>query len=486
MAKPQSAERYQPSEDALVLSRRIRRRDMSAREAAMAALERIAALDGALSAFCTLDPDAALQEAAAVDRRLASGEDPGPLAGVPVAVKDLILTRGMRTTFGSPLYRDNIPEEDDIVVERLRRSGAVIIGKTNTSEFGYGPVGLNNLFPTTRNPWNIALTPGGSSAGSAAAVAAGMAPLALGSDGGGSIRVPAGLTGVFGIKPSWGRVPLYPGCRDEKTPGASGWESLEHIGPISRTVADAALALSVLSGPTPKDRHSLPCEDIDWMELSPDRLKGLRVAFTRDLGFAPVDPEIAAIAESAAGAFAAAFDAELEIAAPEIGDTQETFSALVALDTDRNGLRKMAAASGSGFTPQLARLLEIRWTADDFTNAILQRKRVNNVLWRFMERFDLLLTPTCSIGAFPIDSEGPDTVGGAAIYPGQWTPFSALANLTGQPAASVPAGFTSDGRPVGLQIMGRHLDDPGVLRAAAGFEQIRPWRHLWPSLVREA
>ena len=159
----------------------------------------------------------------------------GPLAGVPVAVKDLICTRGLRTTFGSRLYADHVPEEDDVVVERLRAAGAVIIGKTNTSEFGYGAVGHNPLFATTRNPWNPTLTPGGSSAGSAAAVAARMVPLALGSDGGGSVRIPAALRGVFGIKPSWGRVPVYPGCRDERYPGISSWESLEHIGPITRT-----------------------------------------------------------------------------------------------------------------------------------------------------------------------------------------------------------------------------------------------------------
>ena len=425
-------------------------------------------------------PEQALAEADAIDRRLANGEAVGPLAGVPVAIKDLISTRGIRTTFGSPLYRDNVPDEDDVVVERLRAAGAIVVGKTNTSEFGYGAIGHNQLFPTTRNPWNTALTPGGSSAGSAAAVASGMLPLALGSGGGGSIRVPAGLSGTFGIKPSWGRVPVYPGCRDETAPGASGWEALEHIGPITRSVADAALALSVLSGPTPKDRYSLPAEGLDWTDLAPERLNGLRIAVSPDLGFAPVDAEVAAITEDAARELAKAFGATFEIASPGIGDTQATFLALVALDTDRVGLRQMARPSGYRFTPQLARLLETEWTADAFTDAIMGRKRVVNQVWRFMEGFDLLLTPTSATAAFPIDTEGPSELGGS-----NWTPFSALANLTGQPAASVPAGFTRDGRPVGLQIIGRHLDDLGVLRAAAGIEQIMPWRHLWPELTRE-
>ena len=269
---------------------------------------------------------------------------------MPVAIKDLISTRHVRTTFGSPLYGANVPDEDDIVVARLRQAGAIVIGKTNTSEFGYGPVGHNNLFPTTRNPWNPALTPGGSSAGSAVAVAAGMLPLALGSDGGGSIRIPASLTGIFGIKPSWGRVPVYPGCRDERAPGASGWEALEHIGPMTRTVADAALAMSVLSGPTPKDRHSLPAEALDWTDLDVMKLKGLRVAFTPDCGFAAIDPEVAAIAQDAARAFATDLGCTVEMAAPDIGDTQAVFEALVALDTDRAGLRAMAEAKGYSYT----------------------------------------------------------------------------------------------------------------------------------------
>ena len=477
------ASAYRPTDDAVTLSARIRRREISAREAVVEALDRIDTLDGSLKAFCLLAPEAALAEADAVDRRLALGEAVGPLAGVPVAIKDLISTRGMRTTFGSPLYRDHVPDEDDVVVERLRAAGAVIIGKTNTSEFGYGAVGHNPLFPTTRNPWNLALTPGGSSAGSAAAVAAGMVSLALGSDGGGSIRIPASLTGTVGMKPSWGRVPVYPGCRNESQPGASGWESLEHIGPITRTVADAALALSVLSGPTPRDRHSLPSEGLDWTDLDPAKLRGLRIAFTPDLGFAPVDDEVAAIAGTAAATFAAAFGASLDYEAPPVGDTQSLFETVVALDTDRQGLRRMAAAADYGFSGALSRLLGTEWTADAFTNAILDRKRVSNAMWQFMQRFDLLLTPSAATAAFPIDSEGPSRIAGQSVATSAWTPFSALANLTGQPAISVPAGFTADGRPVGLQIIARHLDDLRVLRAAAGIEQVLPWRDQWPQMA---
>lgn len=476
------AEPYAPTEDAVTLSARIRRRELSAVEAVSAALTRVDRLDRHLDAFCTLAPEQALADAHTIDRRLAAGDPVGPLAGVPLAVKDLISTKGLKTTFGSRLYADNVPDEDDIVVERLRAAGAIVIGKTNTSEFGYGAVGHNPLFATTRNPWNTALTPGGSSAGSAAAVAAGMVALSLGSDGGGSVRVPASLTGTFGIKPSWGRVPVYPGCRVETEPGASGWESLEHIGPITRTVADAAMMLSVLSGPSPKDRHSLPREAIDWTNLDPSSLLGRRIAFTPDLGFAAVDPEIAALAESAAHTLADEYGAELEMVSPDIGDVTLPFLALVALDTDRAGLRRMAPP-GYAFTPMLQSLLERDWTADEFTQAILERKRINNILWRFMARYDLLLTPGASTAAFPIDSEGPSEIAGRSIAPGGWAPFSFLANLTGQPAASVPAGFTRAGLPAALQIIGRQHDDLGVLQAAAGVERLLPWRHRWPELV---
>jgi aspartyl-tRNA(Asn)/glutamyl-tRNA(Gln) amidotransferase subunit A len=476
---------YRPSESAIELSGRVRAREVTAVAAVTEALDRIARLDGTLSAFCTLAPEAALAEAAAIDKRLDAGDPVGPLAGVPLAVKDLISTRGLRTTFGSGLYRDNVPDEDDVVVERLRAAGAIVIGKTNTAEFGYGAVGHNPIFPTTRNPWDTALTPGGSSAGSAAAVASGMVAIALGSDGGGSVRVPASLTGTFGIKPSWGRVPVYPGCRVETEPGASGWESLEHIGPITRTVADAALMLSVLSGPSPKDRHALPHETIDWLALDPATLKGKRIAFSPDLGFAAVEPEVAAIAEAAARALAEAYGARLAIAGPEIGDTQRAFEALVALDTDRAGLRRRAAA-GYAFTPILQRLLDTEWTADAFTDAILERKRIANTMWRFMADYDLLLTPGTAVAAFPIDSDGPDQIAGRPVAPGNWTPFSAVANFTGQPAASVPAGFTRAGLPVGLQIIGRLHDDIGVLRAAAGIEAIMPWQQHWPAMTLTA
>ncbi len=466
MAEPTAA-------SAVAIAAAVRAREISAVESVASALAAVASVDGRLHAFCTLDAEAALAQASALDARLARGEPAGALAGVPVAVKDLIATRGLRTTFGSPLYADFVPDRDDVSVERLRQAGAIVIGKTNTSEFGFGPVGHNALFATTRNPWNPALTPGGSSAGTAAAVAARTVPFGLGSDGGGSVRIPAALCGLVGMKASWGRVPLHPGCRDETQPGASGWESLEHIGPLAREVGDVALALSVISGPSPRDRHSLPTQNGAFRIAAPETLRGARIAYSARLGFAEIDPEIADIVARAARRFAAALGCEIVEADPPVGDPQAAFEALVALDTDRAGLLRLAAASGYEFDGPLGRLLATRWTADGFTDAILARKRIANAMSRFMTGFDLLLTPATAAAAFAADTDGPDG----------WTPFTALANLTGQPAASVPAGFTADGRPVGLQIVGRHLDDSGVLTACAAFEAVLPWAHVFPRIA---
>jgi aspartyl-tRNA(Asn)/glutamyl-tRNA(Gln) amidotransferase subunit A len=456
------------------LAEAIRDRRCTAADAVEASLTAIAELDLHLNAFCTIDADQARRSAAAIDARLAAGEAIGPLAGVPVAIKDLVCTRGLRTTFGSRLYADHVPDEDDVVVERLRAAGAVIVGKTNTSEFGYGAVGHNPLFATTRNPWNTALTSGGSSAGSAAAVAARMLPLAIGSDGGGSVRVPAALCGVFGIKPSWGRVPVYPGCRDERYPGISSWESLEHIGPITRSAGDAALALSVLVGPTPRDRHSIPADGQSWLIRPPRTLRGARIAFSADLGFARVDPQVRTATEAAARRIERELGCSVELACPTVDNPAPMFEALVALDTDREGLRNMAQRQGIALTGWLARLVAQPWSGEQFTRAIIERKRIVNAVWRFMEGFDFLLTPTTACAAFAIDLEGPALIDGQAVDSVAWLAFSSLANLTGLPAASVPVAFTAEGLPVGLQIMGRHLDDRGVLALAAAVESLFP------------
>ena len=267
--------------DALTLARRIKARDLSALEATEAVLRRMDVLEPYVHAFCTPTPEHARTAAKSIDAELAKGEAVGPLAGVPVGIKDLVATKGIRTVMGSVLYKDFVPDEDDIIVERLKAAGAVIIGKTNVPELGYSGVGHSPVFETTRNPWNLALTTGGSSAGSDASVAAGVAPFAIGSDGGGSVRIPAAHCGLYGIKASMGRVPLYPGCRDDRYPGVSSWETLEHIGPLSRTVTDSALMLSVITGPDPRDRYSIPAADFDYVDAVRGDIRGCAAPIAR-------------------------------------------------------------------------------------------------------------------------------------------------------------------------------------------------------------
>ena len=255
------------SMDAVTLAALIGAKKLSALEVIDSVLARMEALEPTLHAFCTPTPELARAAAKQLDKRIMANEKVGPLAGVPWGCKDLICTAGVKTVSGSVAYADFVPDEDDIVVERMRDAGAIMLGKTNVPEFGYSGVGHNSVFPTTRNPWNTDLTPGGSSAGSGAAVASGMGPVTIGSDGGGSVRIPSSFSGLYGLKASMGRVPLYPGVKDERYPGVSSWEALEHIGPMSRTVADSALLLSVIAGPDSRDNRSLPREEgFDWMD----------------------------------------------------------------------------------------------------------------------------------------------------------------------------------------------------------------------------
>jgi aspartyl-tRNA(Asn)/glutamyl-tRNA(Gln) amidotransferase subunit A len=296
----------------------VRNKQVSPVEIIDAVAERMSAVEPTVHAFCTPMLDLAREQARRLAERLAAGEELGPLAGIPIGVKDLVATRGIRTVGGSAAYREFVPDEDDVVVERLKAADALLIGKTNVPEFGYSAVGHNPVFETTRNPWNPDMTPGGSSAGSGAAVASGMGPMAVGTDGGGSVRIPAAHCGLFGMKPSMGRIPLYPGCRDERYPGFSSWESLEHIGPMTRTVADGALMLSVMAGPDPRDRHSIPTGDVDWVAGGhrDGGVGNLRVAFSPDLGYAAVDPQVRDIVERAVRVFETDLGCRVEQADP--------------------------------------------------------------------------------------------------------------------------------------------------------------------------
>lgn len=471
--------------DAVTLATAVRDRKVSAVELAKAALERVEKLDGALHAFCTPTPDVTLREAAAVDAAIAAGETTGPLAGVPYGIKDLIATKDVRTMSGAPAYATFVPDEDDVVVERMRAAGAVSLGKTNVPEYGYSGVGHNPVCETTTNPWDVTRTSGGSSAGSGAAVAAGLCPMALGSDGGGSVRIPASFCGLVGVKASMGRVPLYPGTKDERYPGVSSWESLEHIGPMTRTVRDAALMLSILTGPDDRDRMSIPAGDVDWIAAAQARdLKGLRVAYSPDWGYAAVDPEVRQVVDAAVRVFEQDLGCIVEEAHPGFEDPYSTFWGVVAAETDLKGMRAIVAEHGGKMTPHIVDFITKNWTAEDLTNALIGRKAVVNKMWRFMRRYDILLTPTLAVPPFALHIQGVEKIDGRMVQPFQWLAFTFPMNLTGQPAASVPAGFTASGLPVGLQIVGRHLADASVIQAAAAFEAAKPWADAWPAIAQ--
>lgn len=469
---------------AVTMAREIRAKRLSPVEVTKAVLGRMERLEPTLHAFCTVTADLAMDDAARVEAAIANGEPVGPLAGVPVAIKDLICTKGIRTVSGSYAYKDFVPDEDDIVVERLRAADAIILGKTNVPEFGYSGVGQNSVFPTTRNPWNPELTSGGSSAGSGASVAAGMGPLALGSDGGGSVRIPSSFCGIYGLKGSMGRVPLYPGTKDERYPGISSWESLEHIGPMTRTVADTALLMSVIAGPDPRDRMSLPDSGIDWLGCTSGDIRGLRVAYSSDWGYAAVDPQVRAVVGQAVRVFSEDLGCIVDEVDPGWPHPYEAFWAIVANESDLRGLRAMVDRVGAeNMTPHIVEFIQTEWTAEQFTDASMVRKAVQNKMWRLMQNYDLLLTPTLAVPPFPVGIQGPTTIDGREVEPFEWLHFTYPLNFTGQPAASIPAGWTNDGLPIGLQIVGRHQDDATVLRASAAFEAAAPWAHRWPEII---
>lgn len=439
--------------------------DLSPTEIARAALDRLNEVDPQLHAFIHVAEDVHMQ-AARLEQRLAAGEPPGPLAGVPVAIKDLLPTKDMPTSFGSQLYEGYRSEVDEISVARLRGAGAILLGKTNCSEFGYGGFGHNPVFATTRNPYDPSLTSGGSSAGSAVAVATGICPVALGSDGGGSVRLPAAFTGIVGVKASMGRVPLWPGCRDPETAGASGWESVEHVGPLARTVEDAALVLSVICGPDPRDRFSIPTADVDWLRtLDMPMPTNLRIAYCVTWAGIPVDRDIERTVRAAAERLCDALGVDLaEVAAPDV--PLDVYRAVVVTDTDLVGLRQEVDRRGCVVSAGLHNVLNTEVTTNMMQAARFGRMRAVNAMVRLMQEFDLLLTPTTACMPFALDRDGPGEINGQPVADDAWSPALFPMNLTGQPAVSIPAGVAGRGLPVGLQIVGRHLDDALVLRAA--------------------
>ena len=434
-------------------------------EATAAALARAEAHQAEHNAFVLIDHEAALASARASEARWMKGEA-GLVDGVPTTIKDMFLTKGWPTLRGSRTISADGPwDEDSPLTASLRRQGAVLLGKTAQSEFGWKGVTDSPRHGITRNPWNRAMTPGGSSGGAGVAAALGMGALHAGGDGGGSIRIPASFCGIFGIKPSFGRVPNYPA----KMPG-----SITHAGPMTRTVQDAALMLTVMAAPDARDWRALPPDARDWRKGLEDGVRGMRIAFSPTLGFATVDPEVAAIVARAAARFAE-LGAEVEQVDPDIANPRPAFELYYTVRFSRL-CRLLGEAGCALLDPGIVALGKSgeRFTLQDALEADAAREELGYRMNLFLDRYDLLLTPQMPIAAFEAGLDFPARPGFDSWF--DWSPFTYLFNFTGQPAASVPCGFTEAGLPVGLQVVGpRHHEDK-VLRAARAFERVAPFR----------
>ena len=456
---------------AVALTERYRAGALSPVEATGVLLDRLDRLQPNLNAFSIVDRAGALSAARRSEDRWHRGEPLGPLDGVPVTIKDLMLMRGFPTRRGSHLVDpDQDWSEDSPVVARLREAGAVILGKTTTPEFGWKALGDSPLTGITRNPWDSSRTSGGSSAGAASAAAAGIAPLHLGSDGAGSIRTPSAFCGIFGIKPSFGRVPAYP-------PSPLGL--LAHLGPMARTVADAALVLGALSRPDYRDPYALPPEDRDWRDGLDGGVRGWHIAYSPNLGYARVDGEIAAAVATAARQFEAlgAIVEQVDKVFESPRDALFTLWAAGLAVLMRTFPDERKGSSDPGLLATAA--AGETFSAVDWLSADLVRSALGRTMGAFHQRYDLLLTPTMPISALPAGQDLNDPV--TERHWIDWSPFSYPFNMTRQPAASIPCGLTAAGLPIGLQIVGPLYADARVLRAARAFETTQPERR--PPLI---
>lgn len=447
------------------LVRGYERGDFTPEEAAASVFERIGAVDGRLNAFRELDQDRAMAAARAAGQRWRNGSPLSPIDGVPVSIKDLFDVEGLSNRRGSKTSDAAPVKADAPVVARLKAAGAVITGKTNTPEFGWKGVTDSPLAGPTRNPWNPETTPGGSSGGASAACAAGMGPLHIGTDGGGSIRIPSAFAGIFGHKPHFGRVPYFP-------PSPMG--TLAHAGPMTRTVADGLLMLNAMMGEETHDWSTIPSPPIHARGIS-DGVKGLRIAYSPRLGYADVDREVAASVKAAA-ALLEDLGAEVVETDPGFGDPADIFNTLWQSGA-HGALRYLPADQKALMDPGLQKVLEFAEgiSLGEYMDAQRERAQLGSQVKLFMAGFDALLTPSLAVPAFEagrLVPEGWDENSSNGWI--AWTPFSYPFNLTQQPACSVPCGFTESGLPIGLQIVGRMFDDAMVFRIASAYEEANP------------
>lgn len=444
----------------------VRSGEITARELLDLHLARIAERNPELNAIVSLDEERARAGAAAADEARAAGAELGPLHGLPFAVKDTHQVAGWRTTYGSPLFADHVPTTDELLVERIRRAGAVLIGKTNVPEFATGSHTFNKVFGTTLNPHNPSRSAGGSSGGAACALAAGMVPLADGSDMGGSLRNPASFCGVVGLRPSLGRVPEWPLYNQ--------WESTSVGGPLARNVGDLALLLSVLAGPDPRAPLALGDPGVTFAPPLAGSLARLRVALSVDLGGAfEVATEVAAVVEASASAFTAG-GGRVEAAYPDLSLADDTFRTLRAWHFQAK-FGSLLAEHPDAFKPSLADNIRAgeSLTGADVARAYTQRTTLAERMRLFFEEFDVLVLPVSQVPPFPADQEFPTAINGHPMESYlDWMRSAYFITVTGCPAIAIPAGTTSDGLPVGIQIVAPHGADRRLLEVAAGFEAV--------------
>lgn len=451
------------------LARRIRAGEVSAREVLEAHLARIQRVNPQVNAIVTLVADQAMAAAAAADQALAGGAPVGPLHGLPIAHKDLVETRGIRTTFGSPVYAEHVPGRDALIVERIRAAGAVTVGKTNTPEFGAGSQTFNPVFGTTLNPWDTAKTCGGSSGGAAVALATGMIPIADGSDTGGSLRNPANFNGVVGFRPSPGRVPAWP--------HRTLWSPLSVQGPMARTVADAALLLSVMAGPDPRAALALETPGSRFAEPLERDFRGTRIAWSHTLGGLPVDPRVTAVIEARRAAFEA-IGCVVEDVEPDFSGADEAFKTFRAWEMEIARGELVRTRRDEVKATVVWNVEEgMKLTGPHMGRAETLRQELFHRMRELFERHDYLVCPVNQVPPFDVTIEYPAEVAGMPMETYiDWMKSCYYISIAGNPAISVPAGLTPEGLPVGLQVVGPFREDFAVLQLAQAYEQATgPW-----------
>jgi amidase len=458
------------------MARAVKMKKVSPVEIVDAVLARIEKINPKVNAYCTVVPEMAQKAAQQAEAEVMREERVGPLHGVPVSVKDLTPTAGIRTTWGSRIFEHFIPEEDALVVERLKAAGAIVLGKTNTPEFGAGANTYNALFGATQNPWKLGYTCGGSSGGAAVALTCGLGPLATGSDLGGSLRIPASFCGVVGFRTSAGLVPIYPSY--------TGWDTLAVEGPMARTVEDTALMLSVIAGQDDRSPISFPVDPRKFLAaVKRPEIRGLRAAWSPDLKISPVDSQVRKVAEDGARRFAE-LGCAVDQAEPDFTGLQRIIHVtralrMVTLHADK--LEKWR----DQMNPHLVWNIEQGFplTPEQIGDAARERTLLYHRVREFFEKYDFLLTPTVAVAPFPQEMIYPREINGHPVKNYQeWLYLTYAITVTGLPVISVPCGFTAEGLPVGLQIVGRRLAEASVLRAAAAFEKIAPWKDKKPPL----